>query len=144
MTFSGLLLIATIVDLLVLPKRLNTGSLGNEAQSGQESEKPIISISFKLFIFNRRSFFAIISSMFAMVFMLFANSILSVQLEKMGVPDKNIGFIIALGALTYAVTSPLIGVIFKRIATRYITFLAFLISVIALFMFGPSKLLGFP
>ena len=61
----------------------------------------------------------------------------------MGVADSNIGFIIALGALTYAVTAPCIGFL-KNIPRRYITFVAFCISVVALFMFGPSKLLGFP
>lgn len=78
-----------------------------------------------------------------MVVMLFANSILSVQLESMGVPDHSIGFIMALAALTYAITSPLIG-LFKGVPRRYITFVAFLISIVGLFMLGPSKLLGFP
>jgi MFS family permease len=50
----------------------------------------------------------------------------------------------ALGALFYAVSSPLVGVVFNGIERRYVTQLAFIIATVALLYFGPSKLLGYP
>lgn len=44
----------------------------------------------------------------------------------------------------YALSSPLVSIIFKGLPRRYITQIAFIVSSVALFLFGPSKLLGFP
>lgn len=86
------MLLATIFDLIILPKRLNaneTCSTFEEVEEEEVSSSDVNStqITFKLFLFNRRSFFAILSSILAMVFMLFGNSIISVQFETIGVAD---------------------------------------------------------
>jgi hypothetical protein len=54
-----------------------------------------------------------------------------------------VGYIFALGALMYALSSPLVSIVFKGLPRRYITQLAFIVSSVALFLFGPSHLLGF-
>lgn len=78
-------------------------------------------VTFKMFLTNKRALFAIISAIFAMIFMLFFDAILSVRLEYMGVADKNIGFIFALGPFCYAISAPFIGLLCKRLTSRYIT-----------------------
>ncbi len=45
--------------------------------------------------------------------------------------------------MTYALSSPFIGLLTKVIQRRYVTCCSFFIATIALFMFGPSKMLGF-
>jgi hypothetical protein len=55
-----------------------------------------------------------------------------------------LGYIFALGALMYALSSPLVSIVFRGIPRRYITQLAFIVASAALFLFGPSVLLGFP
>ena len=48
-----------------------------------------------MFLFNTRAMLAVFSSMIAMVFMLFYNGILSVELKNMGVEENNIGKLIS-------------------------------------------------
>lgn len=54
-----------------------------------------------------------------------------------------VGYFFALVCLTYALSAPFIGLLTKIMARRYVTCCSFFIATIALFMFGPSKLLGF-
>ena len=62
------------------------------------------------------------SAAIAMVFMLFFNAILSDHLvHAYGLAPAQCGYIMALGALFYAVTSPLVGVLFGGIPRRYVT-----------------------
>lgn len=86
------------------------------------------------------------SSIIAMIFMLFMDSILSNYLIKeMLVPDTRVGYFFALPCFIYSVSAPLIGYVVKFIPARlYLTQVAFLISFVALLMFGPSEVLGFP
>jgi hypothetical protein len=44
-----------------------------------------------MFFTNRRAVVAAISATFAMIFMLFFDSILSIRLKDMGVPENDIG-----------------------------------------------------
>lgn len=65
---------------------------------------------------------AVISAALAMVFMLFFNAILASHLnEKYGLSASEVSYVMALGALTYAVSSPLVGVIFNGVPRRYVT-----------------------
>jgi hypothetical protein len=48
-------------------------------------------ITYKMFFTNRRALIAAISATFAMVFMLFSDSILSIRLIQMGVSENDIG-----------------------------------------------------
>lgn len=75
-----------------------------------------------MFLFNARAMITIAAAAISMVLMLFFNAILADHLnEYYGVPVKECGLVMALGALFYAVSSPLVGVIFKDIPRRYVT-----------------------
>jgi predicted MFS family arabinose efflux permease len=68
-----------------------------------------------------RTMITVVSAAIAMIFMLFFNAILSPHLDiKYGIKEDKAGYIMALGALFYAVCSPLVGVIFKGIPRRYV------------------------
>jgi len=54
-----------------------------------------------------------------------------------------LGFFFALICLTYAISAPFIGLLTRVVARRYVTCASFFIATLALFMFGPSKILGF-
>lgn len=85
------------------------------------------------------------SAVIAMVFMMFFNGILSTHLNKsVGVSEDSVGFILAIGAFAYALSSPLVSIIFKNTPRRYVALLAFVLATVALFIFGPSHFLGFP
>lgn len=69
-----------------------------------------------------RAMISVVSAALAMVFMLFFNAILSEHLNdayKLTIPQC--GYVMALGALFYAITSPLVGVIFNGVPRRYVT-----------------------
>ena len=57
---------------------------------------------------------AAVSSVFAMIFMLFFDSILANRLlNKFQIPVHESGYIFALGAFAYAVSSPFVGMLCK-------------------------------
>jgi MFS family permease len=96
--FSGILLFSCIIVFFILPPRLNkldeqlaeAAANDDEKASQAASEKQV---SFKMFIFNFRAMLATVSSMIAMIFMLFYNGILAVELSKMGVDTDNVGML---------------------------------------------------
>lgn len=44
----------------------------------------------------------------------------------------------AIPAFTYAIAASFVGVLFKGVPRRYLTQIAFIVSTVALFLFGPS------
>jgi len=49
-----------------------------------------------------------------------------------------LGYIMAIPAFTYAIAASFVGVLFKGVPRRYLTQIAFIVSTVALFLFGPS------
>ena len=87
--------------MIILPWRLNyIDSKAAEKRDDEERSgisKPEVPITFMLFLRNKRAMLALTASMFAMVFMLFFDSILSDRLTyEMGVSDKVVGMIFCL------------------------------------------------
>jgi predicted MFS family arabinose efflux permease len=65
---------------------------------------------------------AALASMFAMIFMLFFDSILSNRLkDNFGVSEKESGYFFALGAFCYAFSSPFVGMLCKVMPRKYVT-----------------------
>ena len=79
-----------------------------------------------------------------MIFMLFFDSILSVRLIKLGVSENKIGLVFGLASLIYMISSPLVGILCKYIDKRFVMLLAYIVSPISLFLFGPSKFFNLP
>ena len=102
-------------------------------------------VTYSIFFKNVRAMTAIISSMFAMIFMLFYEPVFTEYLvERNWVKEDNVGYCLAIGCFTYATASPLVGMLCAKIQRRYITCFAFLLCSISLFLLGPSKTFHFP
>lgn len=113
-------------------------------------------VSLKMLLVNKRVFMACVSSIFAMIFMLYYDTIYSDYLIASGVSknligkilsfgiSKNTGYFFVLGSLVYTISSPVVGWLCNKFQKMYITLFAFILASVALFLFGPSKLLGFP
>lgn len=102
-------------------------------------------VSFGMFVKHSRSLFCLIACGVSMICLLFFESTLADYLkDNFGISPKENGLIFAIPCLFYAGSSPFVGMLTKIMQRRLIIFFAFLLNVIALFMMGPSELLGFP
>ena len=70
----------------------------------------IAQVTFKIFFTNLRAMTAIISAMFAMIFMLFYEPIYTPYMAQFMEPE-NVGYTLSIGCFTYAVASPLVGML---------------------------------
>jgi MFS family permease len=94
-TFAGILLASCALVFFILPKRLNKLDADLDAlaedQERSSNHQPAKQVTFSMFLLNTRAMLAVFSSMIAMVFMLFYNSILAVELASMGVGVDSVG-----------------------------------------------------
>lgn len=94
---------------------------------------------------NKRAMICALSSVIAMIFMLFMDSILSNYLvESFGVAESNVGWFFALPCLVYSLSCPLVGYMTNFVPRIYLTQSAFLLTFVGMLMFGPSSLLKYP
>ena len=102
-----------------------------------------------MFLKNRRAMMATVSAVFAMIFMLFFDSILTIYLiselkigensaGKINDIYNNTGYFFALICATYALSSPFVGILTAFAPLRWLTFISFIIASGALLMLGPS------
>jgi hypothetical protein len=69
-------------------------------------------VTYSMFLKNRRAMMAILSAIFAMMFMLFFDGILTMHLiSDMDVNENAAGYFFALICATYALSSPFVGII---------------------------------
>lgn len=97
-----------------------------------------------MFLTNKRAIIACVSSIFAMIFMNFYDSIYSNYLISAGISKDYIGYFFTLVCAVNAIFSPIVGYLCKFIPKPYLTQFAFLMSFISLILFGPSEILRFP
>lgn len=112
----------------------------------EEAERPgRVKITNLLFFKHKRSAFCLIACSMCMIFLLFFESILSTELDSVYHLKADVSaYIFAIPCFFYAVSSLVVSSLTKCMPRRFLVFLAFVINVIALLMFGPSALLGFP
>jgi predicted MFS family arabinose efflux permease len=96
-------------------------------------------INYKMFFTNIRAMTAIISSIFAMIFMLFYEPVLTNYLgQEYNLSSSYFGYVLAIGCFTYAFSSPFVGILCSKVKRRYVTLGAFIFCGCSLFIFGPS------
>lgn len=110
-------------------------------EGGGEGPK---ALNFWLLLKNRRAMMASVSSIFAMIFMLFTDTIFTNYALSVGVSEDYIGFVFAMPCLVYTISAPLVGLLCKRIRRMYLTQVAFLLSFVGLVLLGPSEVFGLP
>ncbi len=102
-------------------------------------------ITYKIFFTNMRAMTAVVAAMFAMIFMLFYEPIFAPYVkEAFDFPENKIGYLLAIACFTYALGSPLVGILCSKVQRKYITCFSFFLTSASLFLTGPSLLLGFP
>jgi len=103
-------------------------------------------VKYKLFFTNVRAMTAIISSMFAMIFMLFYEPVFTkyIAVDQKWMKEEQVGYVLAIGCFTYAFGSPLVGMLCQKMKRSYITCMAFIFCGISLFLLGPSHTLHLP
>jgi nitrate/nitrite transporter NarK len=115
------------------------GLAKQSARYSRRSQQLEQQVTYKIFFTNVRAMTAIISSMFAMVFMLFYEPVLSKYLEQEhGVSENVVGYYFSIGCFTYAFASPCVGILCAKIPRRYVTLFAFLMVSFSMFLLGPS------
>jgi sugar phosphate permease len=94
---------------------------------------------------NKRVIIAVASAIAAMIFMLFFESILSEHLDQnMHINSDYLGYFFALLCISYGLSAFLVVWLSKKMKRRYLTQCSFILTSVALFCFGPSKMLHFP
>jgi MFS family permease len=84
----------------------------------------------------------VFSCIMATIFLLFAEPLISDQLLRIQVSEHLIGVVFAGSCLAYALAAPLVNYTPGWISKEYMTFIAFILCAVAIFLEGPSKLFG--
>lgn len=93
---------------------------------------------------NPRAMMATISSVIAMILMIFFITILSDHLIEIGVQEMYIGYVLALNCAMYAAFSPIVGYLCIYIKKIFLTQVSFLLCCGSLILMGPSEFLNLP
>eukprot|EP00347_Sterkiella_histriomuscorum_P004444 403360434 len=143
---TAIIFVPFMLVIFFIPNRINKQVKDQNADSMTSSQKIQNNrkVGLKMLLTNKRVMMASISSIFAMIFMLFYDTILSDQLLEIGVSKNLVGYMFGLMSLIYTLSSPIAGWLCQKLKKIYITQLAFILASISLFFFGPSQLLSFP
>eukprot|EP00347_Sterkiella_histriomuscorum_P005636 403355840 len=142
---TGILCMPLILVIFLIPNKMNRSDEDRaDSMTSSQRLQNQKKITLKMLLKNKRVMMASISSIFAMIFMLFYDTILSDQLIEVGLDKNLVGYLFALICLVYTLCSPIVGHFSQKIKKIYITQAAFIFASISLFFFGPSKLLHFP
>lgn len=90
---------------------------------------------------NKKALAAIVSCIIATVFLMYTEPVISDVLVKIGVSEDYIGYIFAASCLSYAVAAPIVGYLINHFQKESLTLFAFLLSSLAIFIQGPSKVI---
>lgn len=108
------------------------------------SEKEELHISYSLFFKNKSSVLMIISLVLICIYQSFNTAIMAIVLTGYGIPDTHIGYVFATPCVTYIGATIFISFFIKKLPRRLFFFGSFIAVVCALFLMGPSPLLGIP
>ena len=118
--------------------------LQEEKRLSRLSQSVDSDVKYSWIIFNRRALFALISCGMVMVFEYFKSAFMTVYLEEQGVGKQYHGWIIGIPPLFYIISGNVIGHVIDKAPRRIFMFSAFIFMTLALFLMGPSNILGFP
>jgi len=121
---------------------MNKINLAKSSKSSSNNSKAAnieTQVTFMMFFTNGPACIAIISSWFAMIFMLFYEPVFIPYVEEQyGLKEDIVGLVLALGCLSYAVGCPVVAVISKKMPRKYLTGFSFIFIAGSLILAGPS------
>ncbi|CDW75990.1 permeases of the major facilitator superfamily [Stylonychia lemnae] len=159
--FSGVVFVGIILSKIRIPNTLNertadktitqldndqTTETEKQSLKQIESEGKVYSElkyidSFK----DSESFILLLTACFSVVFTLYIEAILAIQLYKIyGVQQNLVGLFFLSASFLYVIGAPLASWLAKYIHKRYIILIALIIMVFQSFLEGPSQILGMP
>lgn len=108
---SLIIAVPAIMVMFTVPNRLNKSRAERDQEKKDNGEEGAAQkkITFKMLLTNKRAVVSAVSSIFAMVIMLFMDTIYSNYLIDFGISDKNIGYFFALPCLIYSIFAPIVG-----------------------------------
>lgn len=122
-TFYGtsvILMIPGVLALLLIPARMNKPKVRRESMTSSQRRDKDRKVTLKMMLKNQRVVMACVSSIIAMIIMLFYDTIYSDRLLELEV-SKNLvgnyfyldfeftGYIMALACLSYTISTPIVG-----------------------------------
>lgn len=101
-------------------------------------------ITYSMFLFNKRSFFAYVSCALIGVYTSFNYAFLSLVLQEFGLSDSQIGYVFAIPCLAYCICTVLVSYVVGKLPRRLFIFISFMLFTVSLFLLGPSLMLHMP
>lgn len=143
--FTLILAAGTLVTMLILPEQANYPEPQAQALSDMDKITQEGGVTVKQILFCRNAFMALICLMFVEIFAFFYEPVLAIRLETgFEMSSDTIGFVFAVAGITYGIGAILVGHICNKNNRKYLVFAGFLILAVGMFLFGPSKTMGFP
>jgi hypothetical protein len=140
--FASMLAINGIIVFVFMPNELNNKPEITEHEIDIINQKASKKINYWIFIKNRRCLFALLSCIILNFFVLFKQAFATIVLESIfGIPEKYLGWMVALPALFQIIGAFLVGNYIEKAPKRVFIVTAFLILTLADFLMGPSKIL---
>lgn len=133
--FGAMLLVSMTIALFITPSALN--------DSPEEEEESVpgeiaSQVSFKMFLLNKRSLFALTSCMIVCFFMSYQSAFLTDVLASKGFTSKTSGLVLALPCLTYTISCIMVNFIVGKVPRRLLILVSFLMLAVSMIFQGPS------
>jgi predicted MFS family arabinose efflux permease len=142
LVFGGILLLASIPLITLIPSDLNNKKEEEASQMPSEIEKKI---TYSMFLKDFKSASILFGATILMIPTYFSDSILSVHLEEdFGIETDKIGYVYVIPFFLYLITLPIVTWICLKIERKLCIVLSFVVVTIALFVAGPSEVLQLP
>lgn len=134
--------IPIIAQVFLIPQKMNHLSENDIKQRTASVDSfrynDFKSITYKTLLTNKRVVVGCVSSILAMIFMVFYETIYSDHMITLGVSENVIGYLFALGCAVATIFSPIVGCLCKIFPKMILTQFAFFAGALSLVMFGPS------
>lgn len=149
MVFTVMLVFNLILVIFMLPNKLNIKAVHKPKELKPEDQarltRAVSTITYSIFIFNRRSIFSFISCSAVCFFISFESSFFTVVLlDHFEINIDYHGYILAIPALAYVVSAILVNYALDIWPRRVFMLMTFIMVSISLFLMGPSETFGFP
>ena len=128
---------ALVLSLVRLPTSLNHSKVNSQ---GVKSNR----VSYWSILKVRRALFCLMNVIFALMFSVFFEPFLTVDLSSIGFNENYVGFYFGIFALAYTVMSFMVGPLTKRLRPSTLSFASYIIIAVGCSLFGPSSILDNP
>ena len=143
--FTAILVAGCFATMIVLPAQAD---LPEPRANGLE-EMDMLTVQGNVTVMQilrcRSALLILMCLMFIEIFAFFYEPVLAIRLETgFEMDSNNIGYVFAVAGVTYGFGAVMVGQICNKTNRKYLVLTGFLILSLGMFLFGPSKTMGFP